>query len=141
MNNDAETLFRLTLDEIREKIARNYRDEPGWDERINHSTRDIMFFLPSGSATSISIETLQDGTFHVSAYASSPKDITTFKHARPLEAEALDLYCRLPIEITENGFSMFCVHRYLQHLAPLFVLFLQTLSAARKLRNLESFND
>lgn len=142
-NNDADTLFRLTQEEIRGKIARYYRDEPGttWGDLRTYSTRDILFFLPGGSATSIEIETSQDGVFHVFAYDQSPKDITTFKHDRPLEAEALDLYCRLPIEITEKGFSMFCVHSYLQHLAPLFVLFLQTLSAARKLRNLESLND
>lgn len=141
--NDADTLFRLTQDEIRGKIARCYRDEPGttWGELINHSTRDILFFLPGGSATTIKIETRQDGTFLVYANDQSPKDISTFKHDRPLEAEALDLYCRLPIEITERGFSMFCVHSYLQHLAPLFVLFLQTLSAARKLRNLEGLNN
>lgn len=139
MSNDAETLFRLTQEEIRRKIEHYYRDEPGttYGELLNHGTRDIIFASPGGWATVLHITQKQDCTFSVYTTDKGLHDITKFRRKRPLEDEALDLYCRLPFRMTDEGFSMTCVHSYLQHLAPLFVLFLQTLSAARKLRSLE----
>lgn len=142
MNNDAETLFRLTQEEIRGKIARYYRDEPGttWGELINHNTRDIIFASPRGWATSIHITQQQDDTFNVYSNDKGLHDITKFRRERPLEAEAIDLYCCLPFRMKEEGFSMICTHDMLKHLAPLFVLFVQKIHAAQKLRYLEGIN-
>lgn len=141
--NDADTLFRLTQAEIREKVERYYRDEPGttWGELINHNTRDIIFVSPRGWVTMLHITQEQDGTFSVYSTDKGLHDITKFRRERPLEAEAIDLYCSLPFRMTDEGFSMICTHDLLKHLAPLFVLFVQKIHAAQKLRNLEGINN
>lgn len=143
MNANADTLFRLTQEKIRGKIARYYRDEPGttWGELINHNTRDIIFASPRGWITTLHIAQQQDGTCLVYHADKGLHDITKFRRERQLEAEAIDLYSCLPFRMTDEGFEMICTHDLLEHLAPLFALFVQKIHAAQKLRNLEEINN
>lgn len=142
-NNDADTLFRLTQDEIREAVDKLYdtKPDPWIDNPRGQKAFDVEIIAPMGWALPIHMLELQCGDILFCANDLDLREITSFRRGRPMEAEALDLFCNSPVRLSDKGLSMICPQCHLLTLAPLFVLVIQKIYAALKLRNLESFND
>lgn len=136
IQDPCEPIFHQTQVETRETIMDFFDDddEDFWDTS-SCGKSSFPLFLPSG-ADLLHIEKQPFGQYLICFNDSNAKEIRSFNIEAKFESEALNLYCCLPIEITENGFSIVCMHSKLARLVPLFVLFLQNFSAAIRLKEL-----